>query len=187
MVLAVQRFGSDAKDQRAAFYVVESCARGALSHLIGNDDACRAHIAEQLQAWHPAFQACVAHTESFVVREFVDHPEDPVLRDPLPPVVLMGDAVHGMTSYGGHGGNLALQDAQDVADAIASAGKVGSVVEGRSLCQRLLERSREASMETRALTKSFHSGTVVSTDTFDWANNGGWIGRTLYRVLNSLR
>ena len=95
----------------------------------------------------------------------------------------MGDALHGMTSFGGYGGNLALQDAADVAAAITGGLDCGDPAAVGKLVKALLERSREPSEETEATTSMLFSGDLVSFDSFDWDANGGSIAREVMRAV----
>lgn len=201
--VTVQRFGSCNKDQRAACYVIQKIERGSLNYLLDDpesmDAAVRKLIDEKLERgkWATEFRHAVQQAESFVIREFVQHPMNPVLREDdqrVSGLILIGDALHGMTSYGGYGGNLALKDAYDVAKALESLSVKSEKVnvEGldgvvAKLYAGMLGRSLEPAQETAALTESLHSGKVISTDTYDWSAQGGLLGKTIHGLLRWMR
>jgi len=167
--MTLQRFGAAADDRRTSvYYGVADDDMGALSRACGLPRSFRFHDdaaavtrvrewvhADMGTAWSSAFHGCVNAFDCVSLRPLLQHPKQPVFReDGELPLICIGDALHVLPPYTGAGGNLAMQDAADVADyivkGIAAADSGGGISPGgprlsvgglRELELRLMKRA----------------------------------------------
>jgi 2-polyprenyl-6-methoxyphenol hydroxylase-like FAD-dependent oxidoreductase len=86
----------------------------------GDPDAARAELLGWFAGWAPAWRDVVGLADDAIVARRL-HALPVGLRWPTDPgVTLLGDAAHLMSPFGGQGANLAMQDAADLAAAIAT-------------------------------------------------------------------
>jgi 2-polyprenyl-6-methoxyphenol hydroxylase-like FAD-dependent oxidoreductase len=102
-------------------YVAMRCdADWAARAGIGVDDlpALHAYLLDRFAGWSPKLLAFLTNSDEYVERAIWFLPA-PLTWEHNPGVTLLGDAAHGMGPFGGHGVNLALLDAVELAHAIA--------------------------------------------------------------------
>ncbi|GLY97873.1 FAD-dependent monooxygenase [Actinoplanes sp. NBRC 103695] len=80
--------------------------------------ALRTHLLERFAGWSPTLLPFLTDSDGYVDRGIWFLPV-PMAWEPTPGVTLLGDAAHVMGPFGGHGVNLALLDATELAHAIA--------------------------------------------------------------------
>jgi 2-polyprenyl-6-methoxyphenol hydroxylase-like FAD-dependent oxidoreductase len=95
-----------------------SCPRGT-DGLRGK--ALREVVEQRTARWHPVLRRLVAESDPDTVEQFDFAAAAPVKPWPDTSVTLLGDAIHYMPPVGGMGGNTALQDAQRLCVALATA------------------------------------------------------------------
>jgi 2-polyprenyl-6-methoxyphenol hydroxylase-like FAD-dependent oxidoreductase len=85
----------------------------------GDRTALRAFLLERFAGWSPRLLPFLTDSDEYVERAIWFLPT-PLTWEHNPGVTLLGDAAHGMGPFGGHGVNLALRDAADLAHALAT-------------------------------------------------------------------
>ncbi|WP_428935949.1 FAD-dependent oxidoreductase [Streptomyces sp. ACT015] len=107
---------------------------------IGEDDvpALRAFLLERFSGWSAELLPFLTDSDGYVRREISFLPT-PLTWPHTPGATLLGDAAHAMGPFGGHGVNLALLDAAELARALAEEPTVEAAV-----------RRYEPAMQSRA-------------------------------------
>jgi 2-polyprenyl-6-methoxyphenol hydroxylase-like FAD-dependent oxidoreductase len=83
--------------------------------------ALREVVEQRMARWHPVLRRLVAESDPDTIEQFDFAAAAPVKAWPDRSVTLLGDAIHYMPPVGGMGGNTALQDAQRLCTALATA------------------------------------------------------------------
>jgi 2-polyprenyl-6-methoxyphenol hydroxylase-like FAD-dependent oxidoreductase len=83
--------------------------------------ALREVVEQRMARWHPVLRRLVAESDPDTIEQFDFAAAAPVKAWPDTSVTLLGDAIHYMPPVGGMGGNTALQDAQRLCAALATA------------------------------------------------------------------
>lgn len=83
--------------------------------------ALREVVEQRMTRWHPVLRRLMAESGPDTIQQFDFAAAAPVKPWPETSVTLLGDAIHYMPPVGGMGGNTALQDAQRLCAALATA------------------------------------------------------------------
>lgn len=165
--LFLQRFGSKLEDKRTTLGMMvvrpgmgdlsrELCV-AASTRFIAEDTDGLARVKQWIlgemgSRWASMWHTCIHSLARVAVRPLVQFPSSPPLdTQSTLPLICIGDALHAMPPYTGSGGNLALEDAGDIATFLiewatkadaAPMHRTADLVAGlRALEQAMLKRS----------------------------------------------
>lgn len=128
--LSVQRYGADPADHRSSLYYFQLCPEGPgqLQEIIGlptgssqwhsgtSLQKIREHIhADMGDGWDSAYSSIVDAIEFAAIRPILLHDRSPTFRENELPLICIGDSLHVVPPWTGKGGNLAMNDALDLA------------------------------------------------------------------------
>jgi 2-polyprenyl-6-methoxyphenol hydroxylase-like FAD-dependent oxidoreductase len=121
---------------------------------VGADDrpALRAYLLDRFAGWSPKLLAFLTTSDEYVERAIFVLPA-PLTWEHNPGVTLLGDAAHGMGPFGGHGVNLALLDAVELAHAIAGEPTLDAAV--RRYEPTMRSRAAGLAQASNAATRAF--------------------------------
>jgi len=114
--------------------------------------ALHAYLLDRFAGWSPRLTAFLTDSDEYVERAIWFLPA-PLLWEPTPGVTLLGDAAHGMGPFGGHGVNLALLDAVELAHAIAQRPTLDAAV--RHYEPAMQSRGAGLAQASNAATRAF--------------------------------
>jgi len=118
----------------------------------GDRAARHDYLLDRFAGWSPELRACLTSSDEYVERAIWFLPA-PLTWHPNPGVTLLGDAAHAMGPFGGHGANLALLDAADLAHAIARRPSLDAAV--RHYEPPMQARGAELAQASNAATRAF--------------------------------
>ena len=107
--------------------------------------SARACILELLHAWAPPLRAMIAATNDHIAERILVALPPGARWTHRPGITLLGDAAHVMSPFGGDGVNFAMQDAAELAVAIADGTSIADYEAAMAL--RTDEPARAAAME----------------------------------------
>jgi len=176
-----QRYGAAEEDHRASvYYMVLSETIGGLAERFDLPKNTRFHtdpeVLDKIKTWMredmtksnwtKEYLSCIDSLDQIALRPLFQHPPDPDFKkDSTLPLLLMGDALHVVPPYTGSGGNLALEDARDVANFFIKSKGCFSINQLRTLEQKLLNRAKPVMKDgdqTRTNILSLTNATTIS-------------------------
>jgi 2-polyprenyl-6-methoxyphenol hydroxylase-like FAD-dependent oxidoreductase len=121
---------------------------------VGVDDlpALHAYLLDRFAGWSPKLLAFLTDSDEYVERAIWFLPA-PLTWEHKPGVTLLGDAAHGMGPFGGHGVNLALLDAVELAHATAEEPTLDAAV--RRYEPKMRSRAAGLAQASNAATRAF--------------------------------
>ncbi|MEV1319736.1 NAD(P)/FAD-dependent oxidoreductase [Micromonospora arborensis] len=114
--------------------------------------ALHAYLLDRFAGWSPKLLAFLTDSDEYVERAIWFLPA-PLTWEHNPGMTLLGDAAHGMGPFGGHGVNLALLDAVELAHAIASQPTLDAAV--RRYEPTMWSRAAGLAQASNAATRAF--------------------------------
>jgi 2-polyprenyl-6-methoxyphenol hydroxylase-like FAD-dependent oxidoreductase len=114
--------------------------------------ALHAYLLDRFAGWSPELRACLTTSDDYVERAIWFLPA-PLTWPHRPGVTLLGDAAHAMGPFGGHGANLALLDASELAHAIARQPSLDAAV--RHYEPTMQSRGADLALASNAATRAF--------------------------------
>lgn len=155
----LQRYGAKEDDRRTSLYFMlpvsdmnqlsEQFNLPKKTKFIDDIDkleAVRKWIIETLEAPED-YQSAINAMDSFAIRPLIQHPIDVEFLDNDLPLILIGDALHAVPPYTGSGGNIALDDANDLAKYLEDKRGHFELKELRDLEQKFLARTSSVSKD----------------------------------------
>jgi 2-polyprenyl-6-methoxyphenol hydroxylase-like FAD-dependent oxidoreductase len=114
--------------------------------------ALHAYLLDRFAGWSPKLRPFLTDSDEYVERAIWFLPA-PLVWAHKPGVTLLGDAAHGMGPFGGHGVNLALLDAVELAHAIAGEPTLDGAV--RRYEPTMRDRAAGLAQASNAATRAF--------------------------------
>jgi 2-polyprenyl-6-methoxyphenol hydroxylase-like FAD-dependent oxidoreductase len=114
--------------------------------------ALHAYLLDRFAGWSPKLRAFLTGSDEYVERAIWFLPA-PLTWEHNPGVTLLGDAAHAMGPFGGHGVNLALLDAVELAHAVAEEPTFDAAV--RRYEPTMRSRAAELARASNAATRAF--------------------------------
>ena len=169
-ILALQRFGAKEEDRRTSLYYMVPCAdMNYLSEkfnlpkktkFVDDDESLtsvKKWLIEDFKA-HGDYQTAFNAIDCFAIRPLVQHSLDVEFIDNDLPLIVIGDALHAVPPYTGAGANLALDDANDLAQYLEDKKGKFEISELRAMEKKFLSRTASISKRGYATRDSLISG-----------------------------